>query len=348
MKRKIALKQVGMFIFMVFGLLIVSALLSLIFSGFRWFSSFQSFVNRTAYGFIIGLCFGIGNWILGVNTGKRLNWSKNPKKANMISLLSFIFYGISVSLAVPYFFSVYVWRLSGDLIYTHVINNAFVAITVDLIIISIYYSQYLVHFWGKTIQKTEELKRENLLAKYEALKNQVNPHFLFNSLNTLSGLVEQHPEKAPEFIKKLSDIYRYVLEQREKELTPLENELQFVKNFFYLLKIRFGNGIHLNQNISDSQDIQIAPLGLQMLVENAIKHNVISDEKQLSINLELEDGYIVVRNNILKKSSSISSNPVGLENLKSRYTYLTGKPVIVNVTEYYFEVKLPILKTVEV
>jgi two-component system LytT family sensor kinase len=113
-----------------------------------------------------------------------------------------------------------------------------------LIIFYLYYSTFIANNWIKSIEKNEELKRENLLAKYEALKNQVNPHFLFNNLNTLSGMVEQKPELATAFIKKLSDIYRYVLEQNDKELVSIKDEMKFVDDYIFLSKMRFGEGLY--------------------------------------------------------------------------------------------------------
>ena len=120
----------------------------------------------------------------------------------------------------------------------------------SLIIFYFYNTTLISNNWIKSIEKNEELKRENLLAKYEALKNQVNPHFLFNSLNTLSGLVEQKPELATDFIKKLSDIYRYVLEQNDKELVSINDEMKFVEDYIFLSKMRFGKGLIFNSHIT--------------------------------------------------------------------------------------------------
>jgi LytS/YehU family sensor histidine kinase len=229
------------------------------------------------------------------------------------------------------------------------VNDVFVktviGISLDMTFISIFYSTYLTKYWKKSIEANEELKRENLLAKYEALKNQVNPHFLFNSLNTLSGLVEQKPELATDFIKKLSDIYRYVLEQNEKELVSINDELKFVEDYIFLSQMRFGKGLIFKSCLIKNQNFQVAPLGIQMVVENAIKHNIISDDMPLKIEMESENGFIVVKNNLQKKKTIISGKePLGLENLKKRYVYLSGVAVEVIESNGKFIVKLPIIE----
>jgi LytS/YehU family sensor histidine kinase len=229
------------------------------------------------------------------------------------------------------------------------VNDVFVktviGISLDMTFISIFYSTYLTKYWKKSIEANEELKRENLLAKYEALKNQVNPHFLFNNLNTLSGMVEQKSELATNFIKKLSDIYRYVLEQNDKELVSINDELKFVDDYVFLTKMRFGEGLIFNSHITNDQNLQIAPLGLQMLVENAIKHNILSDDMPLKIEMEIENGFVIVRNNLQKKKTINSGKePLGLENLIKRYAYLSDASVEVIEADGKFIVKLPVIE----
>ena len=133
--------------------------------------------------------------------------------------------------------------------------------------------------WKKVQIDAEKLKRESLLFQYEALKNQVNPHFLFNSLNVLGELIYQSPTKAYMFIEKLSDVYRYVLDNKDKEVVPLQEELEFIDAFLYLLQIRFCNNIVYSLELSDTEDKMVAPLTFQILVENAIKHNIASSHK---------------------------------------------------------------------
>lgn len=342
-KDKTKIRRIRNFFIGLAVIILIPVCINLIFGDFDQFKSFRQFIDEISYGFMLGALFWLGNWFIGRFTGKKLNWRKNPQKANLISLLSFIIWGMIVSLSMPYIFFNFVWEVPEDRILTYIISNAFMCISVDLIIISIFYSNYIVHYWGESIKNEEELKRENLIARYEALKNQVNPHFLFNTLNTLTGIVEQDPEKGSVFIRKLSDIYRYVLEQKDKELIPVNEELKFVDDYVYLSKIRYGEGLNVEINISDDHTL-IVPLGLQMLIENAIKHNIISDDKPLSVEIGNDEQYIYVKNTLQRKSSVESNNKVGLENLVKRYEYISDRSVQIIETETEFEVKLPLLK----
>jgi hypothetical protein len=324
-------------------LILIPTLFNILFDYDGLFQSFRHYIKEISFGTIAGACFWFGNWLIGFTTGKKLNWRKDPAKANLIAMLLFITWGLVVSLILPYMFAKHVWVVSAERLVSSVVGTAFVCISVDIIIISFFYSNYLVHYWGESIKNEEELKRENLIARYEALKNQVNPHFLFNTLNTLTGVVEQNPEKASEFIRKLSDIYRYVLEQKDKELISLKEELKFVDDYIYLSKMRYGHGLIVEKDIG-STGLMIVPLGLQMLIENAIKHNIISDDKPLVIEIGSNEEYLYVKNTLQRKSSIENTSQVGLENLVKRYEYLSDKPVEIAETDTHFEVSMPLLK----
>ncbi len=322
-----------------------ATLISLGFKGLELFSSFPYYLKYTSFGLTIGFVFWTGHWTISYCIEK-FDWMKNPQRANRISLLLYIIFGIIVSPLIPYIFDRFVWGMTGEDLVIDVLVKSLMLITLDMIVISVYYSTYLTKYWVKSIEKNEELKRENLLAKYEALKNQVNPHFLFNSLNTLSGVVEQKPELATDYIKKLSDIYRYVLEKSDQEIVSIHDEMKFVEDYIFLLKMRFGEALMFHSNVPAHNTIQIAPLGLQMLVENAIKHNVIADDMPLRIEIGIENNSIIVRNNYQKKNTiSLGKKPMGLENLKKRYAYLSGSTMKIEKSDNEFLVKLPIIES---
>jgi len=320
-------------------------LIGFLFQGSKLFSSISYYLTYTTIGYAYGFAFGGGNWLIGKYTEK-LDWEKNPKRTNLISFVLFIGYGITMSIMIPYLNDVFLWGMTGIDVFYDVSVKAFITIVADLIIFYFYYSTFITNNWIKSIEKNEELKRENLIAKYEALKNQVNPHFLFNSLNTLSGVVEQKPELGTAFIKKLSDIYRYVLEQSDKELVSIHDEMKFVENYIFLSKMRFGEGLIFSSHLTQkNKTIQIAPLGLQMLVENAIKHNIIADDMPLKIEIIVEECFVIVKNNIQKKKTIISTKePMGLENLKKRYEYLSDVSMEIIESDSKFIVKLPIIE----
>jgi LytS/YehU family sensor histidine kinase len=208
-----------------------------------------------------------------------------------------------------------------------------------------YDSVYFFTQWRKTIIETEKLKKENILGQLQSLKNQVNPHFLFNSLNTLVSIIPEDPDLAVEFTKKLSKSYRYILEIKDKEVITVREELEFLKAFEFLLKIRFGDNIHFDVQVAEEyQEMEIVPLALQLLIENAIKHNVVSSEKPLNISIYVERDKLVVKNNLQKIKQVLPSTKTGLENIKNRYKFLANKTVDVIVTHTEFIVTLPLLQ----
>jgi sensor histidine kinase YesM len=323
-------------------LMFVSTFLTWLFVGKDLFISFEKYFRGILYGFTVGLVFWLGNWFIGWFMGTKLNWKDNPNKTNLISLFMIFGFGILASVTVPFIYQLLFVGLQANWL-NSVLMSGFINLSVDVIFVGFFYTKHLVQYYVQSMISEEELKRENLNARYEALKNQVNPHFLFNSLNTLTGVVEQNPEKAVDFIKKLSDIYRYVLDQRDKEVVAIEEEMRFVENYMHLAKVRYGEGISLkiSQNF---KGIMVAPLGLQILIENAIKHNIISDDEPLTVEIFKEENYLVVRNNLQKKLASSEKTLVGLENLKNRYQYFTALPVLVSESDGYFTVKLPIIE----
>jgi LytS/YehU family sensor histidine kinase len=197
--------------------------------------------------------------------------------------------------------------------------------------------------WKQAAVNEEKLKREKLAIEYEALKNQVNPHFLFNSLSALSSLVYKDQERAVAFIREFSNVFRYVLESREKEIVDFASEKKLLESVSFMNQIRYENSLQIEINLSDATDKYIIPMALQMLLENAIKHNSISVSKPLKVEIMEENGYVVVKNNLQPKKSEIVSNKIGLENIKSRYKYLSDKGVLVEKSNEEFVVKIPVL-----
>ena len=181
-------------------------------------------------------------------------------------------------------------------------------------------------------------------AKFETLKNQIDPHFLFNSLNVLSSLIEENPENAQRFTTALSKVYRYVLEQKDKDLVPIEEELAFAKTYMNLLQMRFENSLTFEISIENiNTEAKVVPLSLQLLLENAVKHNVISEQKPLHIKIYIENDVLVIQNNFQKKAVLQDGQGVGIQNIISRYHIITDRKVSIEQNENTFTVKLPIL-----
>jgi len=198
--------------------------------------------------------------------------------------------------------------------------------------------------WKQSAINEEILKREKLAIEYEALRNQVNPHFLFNSLTALTTLVHQDADKAEAFIRKFSDVYRYILENRDQEIVSLGNELILIRNMAYLYHYRHGDNLRIKLDIDPAGNKYILPMALQMLLENALKHNIISEVKPLTVRIFEDEDFVVAWNNLQLKNNVQDSNNVGLGNIRLRYSYLSEKPVTIDKTDQYFQVKIPILK----
>jgi len=197
--------------------------------------------------------------------------------------------------------------------------------------------------WKEALVEAERLKKEQISARYEALKSQVNPHFLFNSLNVLASLVHKDAEQAEQFIRRLSTVYRYILESREQEVVPLAEELTILHAYLFLMETRFGASLQTDIRLPEPANGQVAPLTLQMLVENALKHNEASKSHPLRIEIYAENGYITVRNNLQPKNALPESTGIGLENISARYQILSGKPVLISDNDGHFSVKIPLI-----
>ncbi|MDZ4330179.1 MAG: 2TM domain-containing protein, partial [Flavobacterium sp.] len=181
-------------------------------------------------------------------------------------------------------------------------------------------------------------------AKFESLKNQIDPHFLFNSLNVLSSLIEENPDNAQRFTISLSKIYRYVLEQKDKELVSVEEELAFAKTYMNLLKMRFENSLFYElPTTAINPDAKVVPLSLQLLLENTVKHNVVSEQRPLHIRIYVESDYLAVQNDYQKKEVLQERQGVGLQNIVNRYGIITNRKVLIIQNEKTFTVKIPLL-----
>jgi hypothetical protein len=221
---------------------------------------------------------------------------------------------------------------------------------VTFFVISVYECVYFSERWKESLLESEQLKRENLQSQFETLKTQVSPHFLFNSLNTLITIIPENPEQAVEFVQKLSGVYRYILQTKDKELVLLQQEMEFAQSYLFLMKMRFGENLQISWQVSPQYyQASIPPMALQMLLENAIKHNVVSIQKPLFLHIYTEPGEtLVVKNNLqlkaVRPTDESASTKVGLQNVTKRYSYLTKRPVDVIVTTTNFIVTLPLLQ----
>jgi LytS/YehU family sensor histidine kinase len=198
--------------------------------------------------------------------------------------------------------------------------------------------------WKATLISSEKLKTEMMAYRYESLRNQINPHFLFNSFNVLSDLVYADQAMAVKFINQLSELFRYVLDSRDKELVPLQDELDFMQSYIYLLKTRFEEKLDLSIDLKAEAGELIVPMTMQLLVENAVKHNEISEAFPLKVNISRNNDYLVVENTLKIKKVGEDSKNTGLKNIIQQFSYFTDNPIEVTDADGKFTVRVPVLK----
>lgn len=311
------------------------------------YGSILSFHPFKEYLLIVLLCYLIFESLFIINRqiNKKYNWDEHPKKRfiNQLMVDSFIAIGIV-------FLAKALYRISiNDQSFIAAKDEITLMLYVFFIILGFVITEmvsFLLHKWRFNLAELERFKKENAEYRFELLQSQLNPHFLFNSLNTLSALVYENQDNAGLFIRKLSDVYRYILDHRDSDLVNLQTELSFADSYILLMKLRFEDNLQvsMNQKKITAKDFQLAPMSLQLLLENAFKHNVISKKKPLHIEVYTEADYLVVKNNKQPKLSQEKSHQMGLKNLASRYEFLSDKQVIIKDTNDSFIVSLPLIK----
>lgn len=224
------------------------------------------------------------------------------------------------------------------------VMNAF-GILLLLPTISINFGIQFLKNWKNAQLASEEFQKESIKAELEALKNHLDPHFLFNNLNILSSLISKDQKLSQSYLEKFADVYRNILQSSSEELVALHEELDFIESYMYLLEIRFEDTIQLEIDIKpENKQYYLPPLTLQMLIENAIKHNVITEVRPLKISIEYRNQYLVIKNKLqAKKVESKNSSKSGIKNIERRYSYFTDKKVQVIKNEQSFIVKVPLI-----
>lgn len=301
------------------------------------------YVWVTFFSSVLWFSLWIGNESLTVFISSKISWVAFPLKRFIIGVTSTVVFTVLMVLAI-----VMVWEKVLHFNFGSYFEVVFTSLIITFFISLFLHGKEFLVRWRAAAVDAEASKRESIKAQYESLKNQVNPHFLFNSLNALTNLVYEDQDKAAKFIKQLSDVYRYVLDTRDREMVSLEEELRFLNSYLFLQQIRFGDKLQIKIELSGIVS-HVAPLAFQMLIENAIKHNVISQDDPLMIRLYSESNYLVIENNFQKKSVLKEDSPgIGLDNIRKRYAFLSERPIEVIQTEKLFSVRLPILKLEQV
>ena len=310
----------------------------------RAIGSISDEIKNFASYFLYSILIGGSNIYLVAFLDERISWGTDTKKRLVVG-----FFGAIIVSLLAIAASRFILTISNGYSVQYFLENQkathyFYSLLITLVIVLFFHAFYFYKTLTEKKLSESEFVAKTESAKYESLKSQLDPHFLFNSLNVLTALISENPDKAERFTTKLSKVYRYVLEQKDKDLIPLQEELDFAKTYMELLKMRFEDAIvfDLPKNISNP-DFKIAPLSLQILLENAVKHNVISKDMPLTISIFERDNCLCVLNKNHKKNILVKSTHVGLKNIIERYALMTKRKVNMIEDSEIFQVNLPLL-----
>ena len=295
--------------------------------------------------YITGIVFILweGNLLINKWLNNRYKWLENPKKRLIIQAISSTIF--TTIILFDLMFIIHQIKFSDGEIINRKMQETFIpAVFFTYILLTITVGSQFFKAWKQSLVDVEKHKTESANAQLQNLKNQLNPHFLFNNLSVLTSLVHKNQDKAVDFINELSKVYRYVLDNKSYELVSLQVELNFLDHYIYLLKIRFDSGISFIFNIDDKlKSANLLPMCLQMLVENTIQHNEISQENPLQVSIYTYNNTLVIENPVHPRSGNIEGTNTGLKNIQSRYSYFTDEKVEIFNDGKIFKVVLPLI-----
>lgn len=282
----------------------------------------------------------IDNWL-----NQKYSWATMPKKRTISQFLTSLIY--TVFLLYILMFTIHILKSGKYELFNPKMRQVLIpAIFITIAVIAMDISYQFFKAWKQSLIEVEKYKTESANAQLQNLKNQLNPHFLFNNLSVLTSLVYKDQDKAVDFINQLSKVYRYLLDNKDKELVSLEDELTFIRSYTYLLQIRFDTNIKFDIQVENNvlQKL-VPPMAIQILVENAIKHNELSEALPLTVSIKNRGDVLEVTNNLQLRTNTEPSSKTGLKNIKDRYHYFTSEPVEIIERTSAFVVKIPLLKS---
>ncbi len=305
---------------------------------------FKIFMISYAWAVAICVTQWVGNSYIYGLLDKRYSWQDHLGKRAIFGTLAIIAYSAVAYLVVQMImFKLVYGALPENPVYW-AFRTSYIAIFISFLVSMTFVLLAFFQNWKKSLLEAERFKAEMLQYKYEALQNQINPHFLFNSFNVLSDLVYEDKKKAVAFINQLSQLFRYVLDSREKELVPIQEELEFIEAYSYLLHTRFEDKLIIRQEFRAKENEMIVPMTLQLLIENCVKHNEISGGQPLTVGITREGENLKVENNLQLKAGDTDSKKTGLSNIMQQFSYFTDRKVIITETDSHYAVEVPIIK----
>ena len=299
-----------------------------------------------AISLMYSLVIGLGNGFVNDFLSRRFSWVEQANTRVILGIIATFLVNVILVLLCNYVTYILIFKKNANDFFTGNMGiSNWITINIALLVSAILHAKSFMEEWKKSARK--EVVEQKIIAKsanaqFESLKNQLDPHFLFNSLNVLSSLIDENPNLAQRFTSSMSKIYRYVLEQKDKELVTVEEELDFAKTYCELLKTRFEDSVNFEVEVKDKKGF-VVPLSLQLLLENCIKHNFATSAKPLIIKIYSENGNLIVENNLQAREQVKEREGIGLSNIVQRYSLITNRNVFIEKSEDYFKVKLPIL-----
>jgi two-component system LytT family sensor kinase len=331
--------------FIIFNILLGIVIVTLFMRGAL--DSIENFLFGLLWAFILSVTQWAGLVLINYLIDLRIKWIEQPVFRSVVGLITLIVYSLFAFVTVQFTMLFIRYNIVPADAWQSISHSIIYPLLISFIISIIFTAIGFFKAWRKALVDAGEMKAEMLAYKYEALRNQLNPHFLFNSFNVLSDLVYSDQKMALKFIHQMSDLFRYVLDSRDKELVLLTEEVEFIRSFIYLLKTRFENKLDIVIDLPVLPDEYIVPMTLQLLVENAVKHNEVSEAYPLIISISRRTDYLQVENTMQKKNADVDSKNTGLKNIIQQFSFFTDKPIEIDSSNGKFRVCVPILKVAE-
>jgi LytS/YehU family sensor histidine kinase len=315
-------------------------------SGYYTLEGVSHFLSKLLIGAVFTLLASVLMAYPNLYVIQRLNarwtWATATLRRALVQFALSVLIGVLVSVAITLL--VHTIRAYLEPLQEVLINNALIFSVCNLLLMTILEAWIFFIEKDQTNKRAEAIEREASRIRFEVLKAQINPHFMFNSLNVLSGLIETDHEKAQRFIEEFSAVYRYILETIDQYVVTVEEELRFARSYMYLQQIRYGESLLFTVDLpSQALQLYLPPLSVQMILENVTKHNLVSKERPLKILLYEQDGMLIISNNVQPKATPVISSGLGHKNLSSRYNMISEKVPEYRITETSYEAKLPLL-----
>ncbi len=325
----------------------LSVLTPVFFIGLTWPSAFNdlsTFLRAFSWYSIVGITQSLGHSYNAILLDRWITWDENPKKRALISVVAIVVYSVVAYIIVAALLALFWYDITIKEAYEIGVKGIWIAVKISSGFALAFATITFFVNWRKSELKMERLEKELANYRYSTLKNQVNPHFLFNSLNVLTDLVHEDADLSEKYIQQLSKIYRYILESANHRIVPLSEEVTFIESYTFLLKIRFGEKLKINMDVDALKKEYIVPVAIQMLVENAVKHNQITRDSPMEINIFKKDHRIFVQNRYQPKVKRKYSTGTGLLNLEQQFKELSNEAMEISQKNDFFTVSVPLLE----